>query len=78
MLPLLVLFMLASRRLIEGLCACEDTSGGTFGLAVTGRTTSADVRDFRVLLARETARRGWSRSPMLWCVAPFGARRARR
>ena len=66
------------RRLIEGLCACEDASGGAFGLAVTGRTTPSDARDFRVLLARETARRGWGHSPMLWCVAPFGARRARR
>jgi hypothetical protein len=51
------------RRLVEGLCACEDASGGAFGLAVTGRATPSDTRDFRVLLARETARRGWSRSP---------------
>ena len=66
------------RRLIEGICACEDASGGVFGLAVTGCATSADARDCRALLARESARRGWPGLPMLWCVTPFGARRSRR
>ena len=66
------------RRLIEGVCACEDASGGAFGLAVTGHATPGDARDCRVLLSRETSRRGWPQPPMLWCVASFHARRARR
>ena len=70
-----MLWFASVRRLLEGLCACEEASGGAFGLALTGRATPADACDCRAILDRETSRRGWTRLPQLWRVEPFGARR---
>ncbi|MFO1492743.1 MAG: hypothetical protein U1F77_18045 [Kiritimatiellia bacterium] len=65
------------RRLVEGLCACEESTDGSFCLAVTGGTGGADAAYCARVLAREAARRRWPRPPSVWSVAAFTPGRAR-